>query len=476
MPKNGNVTRPRTEPTLITSPSPWRRSAGSTARVTRCSPMTFTSNSSRTCPAVKASLTPAAARPALLTTTSIRPAVLRMASTARSTEASFVTSRSSGVIARFSVDASPRRATAFTRFLPSVSRIDAKTEWPARARVSAVSRPNPVEAPVTRTIFLLMMDLPCPMWVPSHRCGSVPLTDEEIADGGRDVIAMRFQREMAGVEELHLDLRIVPLERLGAGRKEEGVVLAPDRQDRWALGAEVLLELRVQRDVTRVVQEQIELDFVVTGPSKQRRVERIALGRDQRCVRHAVQILPLGCLGLEKVAERRPVLGRGLLPVALDRVPALTEPLLIRVAVLRDDRSDPLRMARRETEADRRTVVENVNGIAGEPDNRREPVDDVGEAIEGVPELRPVRSVGESEARQVGSHHVVVIRQARNQVAEHVGGRRESVKQQQRGRRAGACFSAEDVQAIHIDKAISCPTQFVRQRELHDCLLRLLGA
>src|SRR5215470_15165385 len=360
MPKNGNVTRPRIEPTLITSPSPCRRSAGSTARVTRCRPTTFTSSSSRTCPAVKASLTPAAAIPALLTTTSIRPAVRRMISIARPTEASLVTSRSSGTIVRFSVDASPRRAMACSRFLPSVSRIDAKTEWPARPSVSAVSRPNPVEAPVTRTIFLLMM-VSCVLFGSRVHLRSVPLTDEEIADGGRDVVAMRFQREMAGVEELHFRLRIVPLERLGAGRQEEGVVLAPDGEDRWALSAKVLLELRVQRDVARVVQEQIELDFVVTGPSEQRRVECIALGRDQRRVRHAVQVLPRGGLGLEKVAERRPVLGRGLLPVALDRVPALAEPLLIRVAVLRDDRGDPLRMTRRETEPNRRAIVEDVD-------------------------------------------------------------------------------------------------------------------
>src|SRR5262249_61265105 len=115
-----------------------------------------------------------------------------------------------------------------------------------------------------------------------------------------------------------------------------------------------------------------------------------------------MRVLPLGRLGREKAAERRAVLRRGLLPVALDGVPALAQPLLIGVAILRDDRNDSLRVARRETEADRRAVIEDVDGITGEPDDRREPVDDVGEMIEGVPERSSLRRLGETEARQVG--------------------------------------------------------------------------
>src|SRR5215472_1909534 len=101
-----------------------------------------------------------------------------------------------------------------------------------------------------------------------------------------------------------------------------------------------------------------------------------------------MRVLPLGRLGREEAAERRAVLRRGLLPVALDRVPALAQPLLIGVAILRDDRNDPLWVARRETEADRCTVVEDVDGITREPGDRREPVDDVGQVLEGVREQR----------------------------------------------------------------------------------------
>src|SRR5262245_4898241 len=174
-----------------------------------------------------------------------------------------------------------------------------------------------------------------------------------------------------------------------------------------------------------------------------------------------MHVLPPGRLGRQELAKRRAVVGRGLRPVALDGVPALAQPLLIRVAVLRDDRGDPLRMARRETEADRRAVVEDVDSITVEPGDRGEPSDDVGEVIERIPELRPVRGVGEAETGQVGGDDVVVVRQGRDQVTEHVGRGWEAVKQEQRWRRVGPRFSVEDLEAVHLDDAVSRPAHLV---------------
>jgi len=54
-------------------------------------------------------------------------------------------------------------------------------------------------------------------------------------DGGGNFRDMGFQREMAGVEELHLGVRIVAPERLGSRRQEERVVPAPDREQRRRL-------------------------------------------------------------------------------------------------------------------------------------------------------------------------------------------------------------------------------------------------
>src|SRR6516225_6133713 len=65
---------------------------------------------------------------------------------------------------------------------------------------------------------------------------------EEIADIFGNLASMRFQREVAGVEEADNRTRIVPFERLSAGRQKKRVVLAPHRQKRRLVRAEVILE------------------------------------------------------------------------------------------------------------------------------------------------------------------------------------------------------------------------------------------
>src|SRR6267142_4081284 len=150
MPKKGNVTRPRIEPMLMIRPSRCRRMEGSTARVTRRSPMTFVSKMTFACSAVKASVTPADPMPALLTSTSILPASASTVSTPASTDASSLTSNSTVLMP------SVCRIAATSRFLPRISRIEAYTVWPARERVSAVSRPKPLLAPVIRIVLDIM--------------------------------------------------------------------------------------------------------------------------------------------------------------------------------------------------------------------------------------------------------------------------------------------------------------------------------
>ena len=80
-------------------------------------------------------------------------------------------------------------------------------------------------------------------------------------------------------------------------------------------------------------------------------------------------------LGRQESAQRLAVGGRGVLPVGPDRVPALAQPFLIGVAVLRDDRGDPVGMLHREPEAGRRAVVEDIDGVAIEADDFGEAVD-----------------------------------------------------------------------------------------------------
>src|SRR5713101_5879123 len=147
MPMKGNVTRPRIEPMLMIRPSCCCRMEGSTARVTRSSPMTFVSKIAFAWSVVNASVTPAEAIPALLTSTSIWPASVSTVLTPASTDVSSLTSSSTVLMP------SLRRASAASRFLPSAARIEAYTVWPARLRVSAVSRPKPLLVPVIRIVL-----------------------------------------------------------------------------------------------------------------------------------------------------------------------------------------------------------------------------------------------------------------------------------------------------------------------------------
>ncbi len=257
---------------------------------------------------------------------------------------------------------------------------------------------------------------------------------------------MRLEREVAGVEEAHLRVRVVGLEGLGARRQEEGIVAAPDREEGRAVAAEVVVELRIQRQVARVVEEQVELDLDVVGPLHQRPVELPGLGRHLQRIGRAVHVLPARGLVRELGRAHGLAVGRvRLAPIGAQHAPALAQALLVGIAVLRHDRAHPLGPRQREPEAHGRAVVEHVERVAMQPERVGEAFDHLGEVVEAVREGRPRGRLGEAEARQVGRDDVEAVRQQRDQVAEHVRRAREAVQQQQGGSRAIAGLAIEDL-------------------------------
>src|ERR671922_2372758 len=60
--------------------------------------------------------------------------------------------------------------------------------------------------------------------------GYVPA--EEVAHEPGDQVSVAFQREVSGVEQVELQRLEVPLVRLGPGRREDLVVLAPGDENR----------------------------------------------------------------------------------------------------------------------------------------------------------------------------------------------------------------------------------------------------
>src|SRR2546430_854213 len=92
-------------------------------------------------------------------------------------------------------------------------------------------------------------------------------------------------------------------------------------------------------------------------------------------------------LSPEEGAERLSVRLRGILPVGLDWTPALAEPFLVGVAVLRNDGRDPLRVADGKPKTCWRTVVEDVRRKPIEADDLGEEVDHTGNVVERVTEF-----------------------------------------------------------------------------------------
>ena len=62
-----------------------------------------------------------------------------------------------------------------------------------------------------------------------------------------DLVTVFFQREVAGIEQVELNILQVPLVGMRSLGRENLVVLAPDDQRRWLMFAEVSLPRRVKR-------------------------------------------------------------------------------------------------------------------------------------------------------------------------------------------------------------------------------------
>ena len=101
---------------------------------------------------------------------------------------------------------------------------------------------------------------------------------EEVSHQPGDLVAVGFQGEVAGVEQVKFQRLQVALVGLGPGGREDLVVLPPSDQHRRLVFAEVLLPLRIQRRVAAIAQEQVELDLVVSLAVEQ----ELVLGRPVR--------------------------------------------------------------------------------------------------------------------------------------------------------------------------------------------------
>jgi hypothetical protein len=108
-------------------------------------------------------------------------------------------------------------------------------------------------------------------------------------------------------------------------------------------------------------------------------------------------------------------------------------------------------MARDEAVADRSAVVLHVHPHrTGEADLVQQPVDDVGEVVEGVVPFGWVGHVGVAEPGVVGREHVEAVGQRGDQVPELVRGGGKAAKQEQLGARGIAGPAVENGKSVDL--------------------------
>src|SRR5262249_19304477 len=239
---------------------------------------------------------------------------------------------------------------------------------------------------------------------------------------------MRFEREVTRIEEADDRTRNIALKGLSTRRKKERIILAPYRQERRLVRAEVFLERGIQRDIALVVTEEVELNFISAGARQIEVVEILTIRRHHRFVRYPVRVLPARRLRSEEGAERLSVCSRWVLPVRPDRTPAIAQTFLIGIAILRDDGHDPLGVVDGEPKTRRCAVVKDIDCEAVEADNLCEAFDHASDVIERVAEFFSRRHVGFTEPPKVCPDHIKPVRQQPDQITKHVARAREAMQ------------------------------------------------
>src|SRR5258708_634384 len=187
---------------------------------------------------------------------------------------------------------------------------------------------------------------------------------KEVPHGGSNFDDVCFQREMPGIEKLNLRARYVFPIRFGPCRNEKRIVLAPDRKQRGLRLAEIFLEFRIELYVRRIVQEQIELNFFVTRALEEDCIQCVRLRRNTFRIGYPMNVLPArSSRGQNTLAEYVPILRRLFSPILSNWVPGVTEPFLVCIPVLRNDRGYPLPLCHPQPQPARPSPVKHVHPV-----------------------------------------------------------------------------------------------------------------
>src|SRR5271165_3405663 len=214
---------------------------------------------------------------------------------------------------------------------------------------------------------------------------------------------------MSRVVEDDLSARIITTIGLRPGREKERIVLSPYRKSRRAMGAEVLLKLRIKRDVAFVVTDEVELNLGTLRAIQQSLVETDGFRRNALLrIGHAVVILPASGFQGGKAAQDITVLLGWIFPVGTDRSPVFAQTVFIGISILGDECRNPLRVVQCETEPGGGTIIEDIDCKLLQAHLLGELPDDLGQMVKRIGEAFVIRRVRETEAGQIGCNNIIL--------------------------------------------------------------------
>src|SRR5215467_1815132 len=140
------------------------------------------------------------------------------------------------------------------------------------ARAEPVTEPSsraPIAVAVRalRTVRRFMLT---PLWPPEADA----MGGQKVFHRDGDIDRVRLDGEVSRIQKLDGRVRKVFSKCFGARRDEEGIVPAPDGQERRRRLTKVLVKRRIQLHIRGVVEEQIQLDLLVPPALQESGVQR----------------------------------------------------------------------------------------------------------------------------------------------------------------------------------------------------------
>src|SRR5579883_31333 len=176
----------------------------------------------------------------------------------------------------------------------------------------------------------------------------------------------------------------VALIGIGPFSREDVVILAPHNQRRGLMLTEILLPLGIEWWIRAIAVQQCQLNLTIAGAIEEVLIHRPRVWANHVHIANAIGILPLRCFQRDQESQLALILRRSVLPVGLDRLPKLSQPLLVGIAILNDQGLHPLWIFSGNAIANRSTVIHHVETVFFQIDRGNEFLHDLSQMIKRV--------------------------------------------------------------------------------------------